>query len=726
MADVTCPYCGQTQHESARCNACGGFFEPLSRDATQLAMGPWFIRDEAKPFMPGFSAEVLRHQAMSGRIKADTILRGPTTNQFWLPAAKVPGVSRLLGHCHACAASVAPHAKQCPKCAADLTLPEEVDKLGLKFTTDQARAQAQRDAAAQREQAPPKPAAPRAAPPSPASMPSPTPPNPQATNQPLPPREIVRDTPANPSGTAYEDTDFTDSEGQAIEELWDAAPTRRPRRSRRGGADPLVIGLIAVTVLAVIVAGYFAMSAASKQHDKQIADQTPTPDRAAPAPQQTQDTPTRQVRERTAAEVDTLLAQVLPVLDRLNQSGLPAHLNEAYDTLADNVEQAQAMRSAGDLNGAYLILADADRAAAALDLELAEHAANMDDRAAATDMQAAAYRAREQALADDAEQWAPPDWALAEESLARGEAALAIGDAEGLYLAYEEFRGAVSDFEYARSQASLGFLAVQAGEKLDRLLADSFSGPEFAEFGGEAYPQMQALRARAQQHLEVYEYYEALDAFETAQLRLTQAERGVKRAYGVKYYAFAAGYAATDALIAIAAGDGLSNEKRGLVREAFGDLSLTNDPVDAVPAGPTPDYAASAQALVTQARQAIADELGPEAQLSYSIGFQFRIVQQTLDNPRLNAAQSRRIERAIRTIQSQANEAGYSGQFQNLVDTFRQVLHAADEGERLERARAEWRDLLILLRTYDQAMPIVNPGAGDLPPDPELFPGSGD
>ncbi len=725
MADVTCPYCGTTQQDSVRCGACGGYFEPLSRDATQLAMGPWYIRDEAKPFMPGFSTEVLRHQAMAGRIKADTVLRGPTTHQFWMPAARVPGVSRLLGFCHACAASVAPHAKSCPQCQADLTLPEEADTLGLKFTTDESRAQAQRELAAQRNQPPAKPAAPRTAPSSPASPTSPQTPRPQTGQATPPPREIVRETPEPPT-TTHETAGYTDPAGHDIEELWDAAPAHRPRRTRRGGADPMVIGLIAVTVLAVIVAGYFAMSAASKQHDKQIADQTPPPQRTGPAQPQPQDRPTRPARDRTDDEVQALLAQVLPVLDRLNQSGLPAHLHEAYDTLADNVDRAQALQADGDLNGAYLILAEADRAAGVLDVELAEYAANMDDRAAATDMQAAAYRAREQALADDAERWAPPDWALAEEALARGEEALAVGDAEGLYLAYEEFRGAQSDFEYARSQASLGFLAVQAGEKLDQLIADSFSPPEFAEFGGEAYPQMQALRERGHQHLDAYEYYEALDAFETAQLRLTQAERGVKRAYGVKFYAFAAGYAATDALIAIAAGDGLSNEKRALVREAFDDLSLADDPVDAVPDGPTPDYTASAQALVTRARQAIADELGAEAQLSYSIGFQFRIVQQTLDNPRLSSAHSRRIERALHTIQTQANDAGYSGQIQNLLDAFQQTVRTANEGEPLERARAEWRDLIILLRTYEQAMPIVNPGAGDLPPDPELFPGSGD
>ena len=154
LAEVTCPYCGHQQDDPARCGGCGGYFEPMSRQATQLAMGPWYMRDEDKPFMPGFNAAVLKHQAMAGRIKPNTLLRGPTTHQFWMPAIKVPGVSRLLGKCHQCAAAVAPHAKNCPKCEADLALPEEVDRLGLSYVTEEERAAAQQELAAGRAKAP--------------------------------------------------------------------------------------------------------------------------------------------------------------------------------------------------------------------------------------------------------------------------------------------------------------------------------------------------------------------------------------------------------------------------------------------------------------------------------------------------------------------------------------------------------------------------------------------
>lgn len=103
---LICPYCGDTQPVAESCRACGGLFEPLSRQATHNEMGPWFIRSEDRPFQPGCSYETLIKLIERGQITKFTILRGPTTKQFWTIARRVPGVSHLLGFCHNCDASV--------------------------------------------------------------------------------------------------------------------------------------------------------------------------------------------------------------------------------------------------------------------------------------------------------------------------------------------------------------------------------------------------------------------------------------------------------------------------------------------------------------------------------------------------------------------------------------------------------------------------------------------
>jgi len=129
---ILCPYCGNTQADPKdRCAACGGFFDNLSLKVTQQHMGPWFIRDRHHPFRPGCSYEVLRKQIERGKVKPTTILRGPTTRQFWSVARNVPGVAHLMGYCHECGGHVDRDAEQCPHCRARFFEPRIRDKMGL-------------------------------------------------------------------------------------------------------------------------------------------------------------------------------------------------------------------------------------------------------------------------------------------------------------------------------------------------------------------------------------------------------------------------------------------------------------------------------------------------------------------------------------------------------------------------------------------------------------------
>ncbi|MCA9310151.1 MAG: hypothetical protein KDA21_03040 [Phycisphaerales bacterium] len=128
---VLCPYCGLVQSSASRCVSCRGLFEPLSRQATQNAMGAWQIRSERRPFQPGCSWETLRDMVARGRIQPDTVLRGPTTRQFWTFARDTPGIAVLLGICHSCHGSVARHAEACPGCGVELLPRADRQFLGL-------------------------------------------------------------------------------------------------------------------------------------------------------------------------------------------------------------------------------------------------------------------------------------------------------------------------------------------------------------------------------------------------------------------------------------------------------------------------------------------------------------------------------------------------------------------------------------------------------------------
>lgn len=128
---VLCPFCGGLSPNLDLCTRCKGRFDPLSRQASQNAMGPWFIRDEKNPFAPGCSFETIRMLIARGRIQPNTVLRGPTTNQFWTLAKRAPSIANLLSLCHNCQTRVDPKDFACGSCGAAFTPEPDRQHLGL-------------------------------------------------------------------------------------------------------------------------------------------------------------------------------------------------------------------------------------------------------------------------------------------------------------------------------------------------------------------------------------------------------------------------------------------------------------------------------------------------------------------------------------------------------------------------------------------------------------------
>jgi hypothetical protein len=128
---ILCPYCGTISANPRRCDRCLGYFDPLSRQASQNAMGPWFLRDAAHPFRPGMSYETLRDLIKRDKVNRMTILRGPATRQFWSFAGRTPSVANLLGVCHNCQSEVNPDAFSCAGCGAVFSPETDRQHLGL-------------------------------------------------------------------------------------------------------------------------------------------------------------------------------------------------------------------------------------------------------------------------------------------------------------------------------------------------------------------------------------------------------------------------------------------------------------------------------------------------------------------------------------------------------------------------------------------------------------------
>ncbi len=131
LRSLVCPYCGTVTADTGRCSACNGRFDPLSRQATQNQMGPWSIRDDRTPFRPGCTYETIVGLVGQGKISLETVLRGPSTRQFWTLARHAPGVAHLLGVCHSCQGAVKSDAFACPRCHASFTTERDRQHLGL-------------------------------------------------------------------------------------------------------------------------------------------------------------------------------------------------------------------------------------------------------------------------------------------------------------------------------------------------------------------------------------------------------------------------------------------------------------------------------------------------------------------------------------------------------------------------------------------------------------------
>ncbi len=131
LRSIVCPYCGSVTPDTGRCERCAGRFDPLSRQATQNQMGPWEIRDDRVPFRPGCSYATLIRLVEQGVVTDQTVLRGPSTRQFWMLARHTPGVAHKLGHCHNCQAQVKPDAFSCPSCNASFEVERDRQHLGL-------------------------------------------------------------------------------------------------------------------------------------------------------------------------------------------------------------------------------------------------------------------------------------------------------------------------------------------------------------------------------------------------------------------------------------------------------------------------------------------------------------------------------------------------------------------------------------------------------------------
>jgi len=115
--DAPCVYCGQVIGRTEdRCPHCKMSFSVAVRRASREVMGDWFYLDPRNPSGRGVTFEALIKMIEKGRIRNDSIVRGPTTQQDWLYAAEAPRLAKYLGLCPHCFAEAKPEDTYCTRC----------------------------------------------------------------------------------------------------------------------------------------------------------------------------------------------------------------------------------------------------------------------------------------------------------------------------------------------------------------------------------------------------------------------------------------------------------------------------------------------------------------------------------------------------------------------------------------------------------------------------------
>lgn len=708
MPQIPCPYCGQP-HDSldvGRCSSCNGLFEPLSEIATQLAMGPWFIRDEDRPFMPGFNEAILRQQITAGRITANTIMRGPTTNQFWMNAADVPGVSRLMGTCHACHQAVEPTDSSCQFCKADLSLPIEANVMGLRYTTEQERTQAQEEITQARTVTPKPASKPVTNPSEPKVMkgstivePDMLKPVEQSPSQPQAPTEPEED-----SGQETDHGDANELANEFAEDVWHAGPTSSRRRRRKKGADPLVIGMGVMLLCVFALGGLIILTGGPKDTDEEQDEQAQ-----------------EKVVERDVVAVSRVSVPAITMYERLVPEEIPAEFEERYEEVRRLARLAAADKEAKRYNEAFDAYKELGELVTPLEQDIAQWQADQQAKTEATELRNRVAVLRQQAEDADAQTWALQEWNAAQATWDKSEKVFTSAkfvEASDLYAQAE------SAYLSATNKSKAGQVADNVRTALNEAIKASTSEASLRQFANEQMDAMQRLRKKANNQLGEQQYAQAEQSFSEALDALREAQKIVELAKYRKYYAFEAGFQASGLMLGAARGDGVDAAAQGKLAKVFEKLRIVPNPASGITSGDEVGFTVAIDPLVNQARDAIAKQYGDEVQACYLIGFHTSIIDQTLKTISLTDDQQKRIHQSLSTIERAAEEAGWNiNKLRPIIDQVRITNRKTKLKTEPDATRTAWKRLIDLMQSRSTAPSLMEQGdPSEDPADPELFP----
>lgn len=118
---MPCVYCGRAiPRDSQRCPECRTTYSVAVRRASRQVEGAWFYLESRNPSNRGVDFPTMLKLIEKGRLKRNSVVRGPTTHQDWMYAAEVPLLSKHLGVCPHCFGPASAEQEFCDHCQRSL------------------------------------------------------------------------------------------------------------------------------------------------------------------------------------------------------------------------------------------------------------------------------------------------------------------------------------------------------------------------------------------------------------------------------------------------------------------------------------------------------------------------------------------------------------------------------------------------------------------------------
>jgi hypothetical protein len=699
-----CPVCGENTPARDSCSACKTVFEPADA-ATALSLGPWYIRDTRAPFRPGHSHEYLSQLIDEGRLQETTVIRGPTSQQFWMMAKSVQGVSQLLGFCHKCGAAATAQQKQCNQCQSDFSAPTDPNILGLMYPTADIANEARKtlDLLRMQSQAPvqeidhgvqlvPVDAVDAE--------------DAQALMDEQPEDDYHADEGYYDDYYDDEPADFDNAEASAWEgpdvALAAASVSPAPSKlsaeavaeakeaaaSQKEMEKMIQMLLLAVPLVVLVIVGLFFLAGRGGT----------TPKNGPPKPPKVAKNDPGIVDTKAYAEIKKLQAEAKAKYELIKDV-------DPADDFGVRIKKSSTRLSSAKRLAGLKKFADAKTILVSVSSEMDAIKSEAAARVSARNNKDLAQKARKSAKDANADELAAQTFADAEDDYLTGQDNFEDGKYAVSAAAYKK---AADAFNTAAGGVLIITNANKAADAYKKRLTANYSANQLKLASPDGFKKVEQLAKDAEAAMISANYTQATAKFKQATTLVPQMEDALRKTLGVKYWAYYVGRISTEIMFQKAGEKAATPEQMGALEKGYKEMGLPAALFKKVPTGPDADYDTLKSVILDEAQIEIEAAIGIEASEAFGLAKDFKTVEVILDRLESNSKLSPLVVKQVDKIKISAQAAGFSPKFMLFLSKFQTSAKNLPNEGAINACKVMWSNMTGKLNVFETSVELVN------------------